>query len=208
MRITVFGANGRVGSLVVEELVRRGHEVTAFVHGSSQLGAQDTVRVVQGDIYEESDVSEALGSADAAVSALGSWGTKNKDILTQGMRHIVPIMEAMGVRRIVSLTGADADAPGDTSSTLHALSRRLLGAFARKVLQDGEQHIMILSGSSLDWTVLRSPIMTKKDRHSYQLNSSRPMPWARIERSAVVVAMCDLVESENHIASAPFIHRA
>jgi uncharacterized protein YbjT (DUF2867 family) len=39
MKVTVFGANGRVGQLVVAELLRRDQPVSAFVHTHSNLEA-------------------------------------------------------------------------------------------------------------------------------------------------------------------------
>lgn len=208
MNIVVFGANGRVGSLVVLELLKRGHEVTAFVHGSNSFDEQPELRVVEGDIYEESSVSSAMSGADAIVSALGSWGTSRKDVLTEAMRRIIPVAEATDIARIVSLTGADARAPADRSSWLHATTRRLFLLLAGKVLRDGERHIELLSDSSLEWTVVRSPAMKDTGKPTYALDNRRPKPWQTIPRSAVVQAMCDLVESSERVEAAPFIHHA
>lgn len=208
MNITVFGANGRVGSQVVTELLKRGHSVTAFVHGKSQLLAQPRLRLFQGDIYDESSVSEALAKSDAVVSALGSWGTKRKDVLSAAMKTIAPIAEALGIERVVSLTGSDASAANDTHTLLHRLTHMAFSVLAGGVLHDGEAHIEILASSSLEWTVVRSPVMKPAGSKKYSLNNNRPKPWHSIPRAAVVQSMCDLVESHEHAGHAPFIHRA
>lgn len=58
----VIGANGFIGSHLVDELVSRGHEVTAFDRFSSQQAAYSalSVRQVAGDFMNQSDVTEAV----------------------------------------------------------------------------------------------------------------------------------------------------
>lgn len=125
MKLVVFGANGRVGSLVVIELLRCGHNVLAFTHGRSTFPPHPKLEIFSGDIYDANSVDRAVRSTDAVVSALGSWGTPKKDILTVGMQHIIPAMQKHGVTRLISLTGTDSNAPGDTRSIIHSLTRGL-----------------------------------------------------------------------------------
>ena len=40
MKVVVFGASGKVGQKVVAELLSRGHEVRAFIHGMSPFDSQ------------------------------------------------------------------------------------------------------------------------------------------------------------------------
>lgn len=96
--IAVFGANGRVGSLVVSELLTRGYGVRAFVHGEPRERLTG-VTYIQGDVADAAKVAEALTGADAVISALGSWGTPSKDILRTAMKTIVPLLEASDTRR-------------------------------------------------------------------------------------------------------------
>ena len=78
MQITIFGANGKVGSLVVEMALQKGLHVVAFSHGKSLFTPSDNLRIVQGDVYNAADVSSALSGSDVVVSTLGSWGTPKK----------------------------------------------------------------------------------------------------------------------------------
>ncbi|KQO11119.1 UDP-glucose 4-epimerase [Agreia sp. Leaf244] len=61
----VIGANGFLGSHLVDELVSRGHEVTAFDRFSSQQAAYSAlgVRQIAGDFMNQSDVTEAVAGA-------------------------------------------------------------------------------------------------------------------------------------------------
>lgn len=206
-QITVFGANGKVGRLVVEELLLRGHTVVAFVHNDTSMVASDNLRVVQGDIYAPDDVTAALAGSTVVVSTLGSWGTPKKDILATGMKHIIAAMKLHNVHTIVSLTGADARAPGDRLTVIHRLTHLFIGLTAGKILTDGETHIQLLADSGTDWTVIRSPIMRsalpKTDQ--YGLSSTRPLPWQTIARRLVALAIVDAVEDRTWRQKAPFV---
>jgi UDP-glucose 4-epimerase len=58
----VIGANGFIGSHLVDELVSRGHEVTAFDRFSNQQSAFSAlgVRQIAGDFMNQSDVADAV----------------------------------------------------------------------------------------------------------------------------------------------------
>ena len=209
MKVIVFGANGKVGSLVTDTLLQAGHEVRAFIHNDSSLHEHPNLEIIAGDIYEAQQVQDAIQGVDAVISALGSWGTPKKDILTVGMRHIIPAMQVHGVRRIISLTGAEARAYGDELSLLHRLNHRAIGFLAGKVLEDGEMHIQLLEDTDFDWTVIRSPIMKSSGSpKAFVLSNKRPKAWQRINRAAVANAMVGQLADTQYIQQAPFItHR-
>ncbi len=207
MKVVVFGANGRVGQLVVNELAARGHVVRAFVHGEPRQKL-DGVEYVRGDIYREVDVQAAIRGMQGVVSCLGSWGTEHKNILETGMSYIVPAMKAAGISRVVSLTGADAWMDDESHSLLQKVMHLIFGVVASKILRDGEAHIRILRASDLNWTVLRSPVMNEKGPKQYLLTRSYPLPWGTVHRHAVAQAMCDQLDSSDFTRLAPYLHRA
>ena len=66
MRVTIFGATGRTGRLVVADARRRGLEVAALVRSRAKADFPDGVRIVEGDAREAGHVTDALEGADAA----------------------------------------------------------------------------------------------------------------------------------------------
>lgn len=207
MRITVFGASGKVGQLVVAELLRRGHSVKAFVHNHSPFEADDRLSVIKGDVHDVQAVAQAVEGSQAVVSALGSWGTASKDILSSAVENIIPAMHAHGIRRIISVTGADARFAGDELSLVHRISYKLINVLGSQVVRDGEAHLAKLDASGLDWTMIRSPIMTSQPTQTYKLIRTRPMPWHTVPRQAVAVAMADAINNTTHNRQAPYIVR-
>lgn len=208
-QITVFGANGKVGQLVVSELIARGYTVVAFVHNASHFTDSPQLKVCRGDIYDAQQVNQALAGSTAVISALGSWGTKKKNILSVGMSHIIPAMKAYGITRIVSLTGADARASGDDLGLIHRLTHPVLSVVMSKIMGDGELHLSLLEKSELDWTVIRSPIMSKRQTRTdqYTLNKRRALPWQTIPYRLVALSMVNAIQDRTWSKQAPYIHR-
>lgn len=205
MQVIVFGASGKVGRMVVEAALRRGHSVTVFVHSNSPFETQDGLKVVKGDVHDTEAVARAVRDHDAVISTLGSWHTPTKDILASAMGNIIPSMELSGIERIISLTGAGAYAPGDHPTPVYRCGHWLFGLFANKIIKDGELHIQQLHDSKLTWTVLRSPVMTGRHLAAYTLGRKAPPLWQTIPRKAVVKAILDQLEGPAYECQAPFI---
>jgi putative NADH-flavin reductase len=207
MRITVFGANGKVGRLVVKEALSRGHVVSAFVHGDPSLPTRPNLTALQGDIHDREAVARALHGSHGVISCLGSWHTPKKDILSSGMKNIIPAMQELDIRRIVSLTGAGARDEYDKPGLIHRCTNQALRVIAPRILKDGEDHISLLRQSDTDWTVVRSPVMNNFGKDTYRLSLGSAPVWATINRSSVAKAMVDLVETGQFINAAPVILR-
>lgn len=51
MNIGIVGATGKAGSLILDEAVNRGHDVTAIVRNASKL-INDNVSVIEKDVHD------------------------------------------------------------------------------------------------------------------------------------------------------------
>ncbi|MEM1042618.1 MAG: NAD(P)H-binding protein [Bacteroidota bacterium] len=170
MHLAVFGATGRTGREALTQALAAGHTVSAFVRSRAKLAAQqdlsnDRLRVVEGDVRDYDAVARAVAGADAVLSCLAPV-PKDGRVQTEGTEHIARAMAAHGVRRIVSLTGAGVDAPGDPERSLGGkIMRGVMGLVAKDILADAEGHAAVLRRSDLDYAVVRAPRLTD-DPHS------------------------------------------
>ncbi len=206
MQITIFGAAGKIGQRTVNEALSRGYSVVAFVHNENPFLPTSRLTIVKGDIHEQLAVAKAIKNSDAVISGLGSWHTKQKDILTSAMESVIPAMEQANIRRIVTLTGAAAFDTTDTISFGQKLSRVFFSVVGGKILQDGEEHIRLLRASQLDWTVIRAPVMNNRGSDSYILRNKLPA-FTTICRQAVAKSLIDQLEQTDFLQQSPVIYR-
>jgi uncharacterized protein len=71
MKIVLFGATGNLGSVILDEALDRGHEVTAVVRDPAKLATKhDALTVVKGDVAQPSSYASVLPGNDAAIASL------------------------------------------------------------------------------------------------------------------------------------------
>jgi putative NADH-flavin reductase len=207
MQITIFGASGRVGQLIVQRALALNYEVVAVTHSQSPFQEQTHLKTIQGDIKNAAFVAQAMHSSDAVISALGSWGTKTKDIVASGTKNIIMAAENQHLNRVITLTGTAAFASTDQVSSLDKLSHLFLSIVAPKILKDGEAHLGMLEASNLDWTCIRSPAMSSTNYDGYVLKTRLASLLARIPRQAVAKAMIDQLTATDQYRKAPVIYQ-
>lgn len=208
MKVVVFGASGKVGSRVVELLLAQKYDVFAVVHSRDIFQGTPSLYVKKIDVHDATAVAEVLEGAEAVISCVSSWGNKSGDVLSSAMHSIIPAMKQQNVRRLVSLTGSGALVDADKPNFIQKTGHFLMSAVAPKVLADGEEHIRLLQSSSLDWIVLRSPVMNGRGSDAYTLAATATSnPLATINLQAVAQAMVDLLDDTKWLQQAPCIER-
>ena len=77
--VILIGATGFVGSAVLNELVERGHHVTAVVRNAAKLPKSSQVEAVEADVADVEKVADLARGKDAIISAYNP-GWANPDI--------------------------------------------------------------------------------------------------------------------------------
>lgn len=105
MNVVLFGATGTLGSRILNELVSRGHNLTAVVRNPSKFEPHENVTETAGDILDAASVADAASGADVVVSAYGPPQDK-PEVLLDAMRALIAGVETSGVKRLIAVGGA------------------------------------------------------------------------------------------------------
>jgi putative NADH-flavin reductase len=164
MRLTVFGATGRIGSEVVRQALAAGHEVAAVVRDPARLAvpAGPGLGVVTADVMDPAQIGPAIKGSDAVVSALGPRKGGPPAVLANGVRSILTAMADTGVRRLVAVSASGAFIePGEPFVT-RVIAKPLL----QRILADAMADTRAMEGeiwsSATDWTLIRPPQLTNR----------------------------------------------
>jgi putative NADH-flavin reductase len=165
MRITVFGATGRIGAAAVEQALESGHKVTAVVRESARFElVHSSLEVVKvAGLTSAEEVRPAVDGAEAVLSGVGPRGRKDGPVTSTSTRAIVQAMQAAGVRRYVGVSAAPVGSvpPGDSF-----LNRRFIHPFFGWMLKDTYADLALmedeLARSGVEWTVVRPPKLVNK----------------------------------------------
>ena len=106
--VLLIGATGFVGSAVLNELVSRGHKVTAVVRNIEKLAKSDLVDAVKEDVANVDAIAKLAEGKDAIISAYNP-GWTNPDIatlITENYPKILGAAKKSGVERLLIVGGA------------------------------------------------------------------------------------------------------
>ena len=107
-KVLLIGATGFVGSAILNELISRGHEVTALVRNADKLAGKKGIKAVVGDVADEEAVTHLAEGKDAVISAYNP-GWMNPDIarlITENYPKILSAAKKSGVGRLLIVGGA------------------------------------------------------------------------------------------------------
>lgn len=152
MNITIFGATGTIGHLVVEQALAAGHDVTAFTRDATRVSAKhDRLQVVQGDVTDPADCGPVVKDADAVVVALGAG--RRGEVREAGTRAVVEAMEKSGGGRLVCQSTLGV---GSSRANLNVWWKYVIfGALLRAAYADHVRQERVVEESKLDWTIVR-----------------------------------------------------
>ena len=110
MKILVFGATGGTGSLVVQQALEKGIEVTAFARNPEKLKIQNAnLKTVQGDVLQQGSIDKIMPGHDAVICCLGAPAAKAGQLRSEGTKNIITAMTKHGVSRLVCQTSLGYD---------------------------------------------------------------------------------------------------
>lgn len=159
--VTLIGASGFVGTAILNELLNRGHKVTAIVRNPEKVSVKnDNLNVVKANVADTEAVIEACKGKDAVISAYNP-GWTNPNIYEETLRNYPLILESVkhsGVNRLLCVGGAGTlfCAPGLRVVDSGAIPEAIMGG----VKSLGEFYLnTLMNEHDIDW-VFFSPAGT------------------------------------------------
>jgi len=201
MKVVLFGASGMIGSRILDELLRRGHTVTAVVRHPEKVKPAHGVTAIQRDVTDPAGVAAAVKGADAVVSAYSPPRTEPAKVVEAARSLLAGLREA-GVRRLIVVGGAGSleVAPGvqlvDTPSFPAAWMAIALAH--RDVLP-------VLRESDLDWTYFSPAALIEPGQRTgkFRLGGTRLVSndhgESKISVEDYAVALVDELEHPHHV---------
>ena len=159
--VLLIGATGFVGSAILNELIARGHNVTAVVRNPEKLADKPQVKAVKADVADVAAIAELAKGKDAVISAYNPGWTNPRQYeeTLENYPKIVEGVKKSGVGRLLIVGGAGTlfVAPGvrlvDTGSLPEAWlpGVKSLGEFYLNTLmkEDGIDWIFLSPAANL-----------------------------------------------------------
>jgi putative NADH-flavin reductase len=148
MKVALFGATGKSGSRLMQELVSRGHQVTAVARDVSKLPASNDVTIKQDDLSDVGHTAEVVRGADALISAYAPPANDTDALIGVTQLQVEAVRQA-GVKRLLVVGGAGGLEVAPGVSLIDS------GYLPEPYLPIAKSHVKaleVLQKSDVDWT--------------------------------------------------------
>lgn len=209
-RLAILGGTGRTGRLLIDMALAAGYELRVLARDPSRLHRQDPrLTPVQGDARDPAALATLLEGVDAVLSGLGpvrgETGDKAKvGVMTGAAQALAQAMPQAGVTRLVTLTGAGVHQPGDRPKPIDHVIRTALRLLQPDVLRDSVGHVEGLRASTLDWTVVRVPMLQDGPAQPVKVGMVGDI-GPRVSRATTAAFMLAQLDSDQYLRQAPAI---
>lgn len=146
MKVAVIGANGKQGSMIVEEAFRRGLDVTSIVRSEKK---SPTEKFLIRDVYDLTH--DDVKNFDVLVDALGFFGDKVKEFVPS-TKHLIDILENTNTRLMV--VGGAGSLYVNKEHTKRRFEQDDFPDFVKPLSEEMGKALDILRKSDIDWTYI------------------------------------------------------
>jgi len=203
MKIALFGANGHLGRVILQEALQRGHDVVAVVRDPARLSLDDPkLTVVAGNAGDSASFDGAIAGADVAVASLSGRRDADAASVPRYARVLLDALPRAGVARLVWVGGAGSleVAPGvrvidDPNFPAVWKPEALAQADALQVFRE--------SDGAVDWTYVSPAALIEPGERSgrYRIGGDQLLVDAegvsRITIADYAVAVVDRIEKDD-----------
>jgi putative NADH-flavin reductase len=212
MKLGILGSTGFVGTVLIQKALTQGHQIKALVRSPEKLGSlKNRVEVVQGDMFDPAVLASLVSGVDAVISVAGPRSARREGKLdaehqASYVKLLVDAMKNARVDRLITIAGVVAKLPGQQLGFRQSLARFLLGNFVMPdVIKTKDIELKTIAESSLNWTVLRPPLMTTGKATGNVAASEKDMALARIDVEDITDFILSLLITHEWDRKAPIV---
>ena len=200
MKLFLLGATGRTGKWVLQEALKRNHEVVCLSRNVERLGKHVNLIVIEGSPTKLEDVEKAIAGCDVIVSVLNvsrksdfPWARLRTPptFLSDTINNLIQTVEPSKRIVICSAWGV-----AETKKDLPSWFRWFIdNSNIGVAYKDHERQEQLLEKSKLDWTFVRPVGLTNGRRKKVQESfNNEPRPSLLISRKSVANYLLDCLE--------------
>ncbi|HEY9260506.1 NAD(P)-dependent oxidoreductase, partial [Chitinophaga sp.] len=156
--ILLFGITGGTGSIIAENLLRKGYHVTAIARDPAKVSMQHPhLLIIKGDITQPETFADQVHQHNIIISAVGNRSRKPTTLYSHGMKHILQAMNNPDSKRLICISAL----PVETNSVMVFWQRWLIKYIVGKIFRHSYKDLLLmekqLHGSPVNWTIVRPP---------------------------------------------------
>jgi putative NADH-flavin reductase len=209
MKLAVLGSTGFVGTLLLQKALAQGHQLKVLARSPEKLGGnKDNMEIVKGDMFDPAALATLVQGVDAVISVAGPPMNGKFDVEqhASATKNLVYAMKNAKANRLITITGAAAEVPGQKLGFKQSLLRFVLGTFVRPdVIKVKDMELKTIAESGLNWTVLRPPLIGAGKATGNVAASEKDMTGMKIDVEDIADFILSLLKTSEWDRKAPIV---
>ena len=211
MKIFLLGANGAIGSLILNKALNNGDSVIAYVRRNDAIQLKHkNLKVVVGDLQNEDLIRTSISESEVIISALGPLMDMSRKVkstpISDAHTLLLRLMKQLGKNRFITMGTTTIKAKGDVKH----FSNTLLPIIPKIVFPTGYVEYRkigeIMNGSDLDWTVVRFLDPNAKHKNdNYRVTMDGKTSKIKISRQNIANFVYKVASEELYLRQMPLI---
>ena len=204
-KIVVIGGAGKAGQFLVHELLNQGYFLHLLLRHPEKLPIQHAnIRIIPGDVRDYEAVSQLVAGCDAIISTLGQPADEPV-VFSEAEGNILRAMKAHRLQRYIVVTGLSIDLPSDQKSETTRMKTDWMKAKFPAVIADKQKEAQMLLESSVDWTLVRIPMLEQTDATGETVVSTKDCPGDAIRAADLARFLVSQLTDTQYSKQAPFV---
>ncbi|OQP49733.1 epimerase [Niastella yeongjuensis] len=207
IKIAVIGGTGKSGKFLVQELITQGFPLRLLLRNPASFQTTEPlVEVVPGNVTDYAAVNKLLEGCQAVISMLGlGIPASEPTIFSLSTTHVLRAMQAWGIQRYIVTTGLNVDTPFDNKTGKTALATDWMKNTYPVSTANKQLEYELLASSSVDWTLVRLPMIGLTAERSGIAVSLTDCPGDAIHAGNLANFLIEQLFATTCVKKSPFI---
>lgn len=205
-KIAVIGGTGKSGQYLVQNLLKKGYSLKLLLRHPENFTIQNSlIEVVKGDVRDEAAVRSLIEGTDIVMSTLGQ-PKGEKSIFSDAAKNIIRAMHHHGISRYMVTTGLSVNTISDQKSERVKMATDWMYQNYPETTADKQKEYELLMESSLDWTLVRLPLIHLTDESFKTETSLTDCKGESISATDLAEFLSSQIENSEYIRKSPFLY--
>jgi hypothetical protein len=162
------------------------------------------IEVVKGDARTYESVQLFADGCHAILSMLGQ-PKGEPSIFSQATKNVIRAMKHHGIERYILTTGLNVYTPFDKKGAKTKMATDWMYENYPNTTHDRQCEYEVLSGSDINWTLVRLPLIEQTDLRTKMLVSLEDCPGEKISATDLAHFVVEQLSNNSYSRKAPFI---
>lgn len=204
--IAVIGGTGKSGKYLVQKLLNKGYSLKLLLRNPENFILNNPlIEIIKGDVRDGEAVHSLINSCDVVISTLGQ-PKGEKSIFSDAAKNIIQAMNDYGIKRYIVTTGLSVNTEVDCKNNHVKMATEWMYQNYPETTSDKQKEYELLSESSLDWTLVRLPLISLTDQSFAAETSLIDCKGENISATDLAEFLVSQIEDAAYIKKSPFLY--